>query len=180
VFVLGLVALGCGGGDDDSSATAPSGLAGMYQTMTTTVSEPCDAAAMPADNDPPYFQIKDEQFFGQSYIGLYPCTDPDPSSCDSFAEIDFATPAGAGTYRSKVTGLSTDGSAAPTECNGDYSVSEIKKTSEGVSVVSSEQSGLIMGAELCKFGEGEFTAQQKAAIQALACTSRETRQAQRL
>jgi len=179
-FVLGLAALGCGGGDDDSNATTPSGLAGMYQTMSTTVSEPCDAAAMPASNDPVYFQIKDEQFLGESYIALYPCTGTDPSSCDDFATIDFATAVGAGTYKSEVSGLSTDGSAAPTECNGDYSASEIKKATDGVSVVSSTQSGIITGAELCKLGDGEFTAQQEAAIKALPCTSRETWQAARL
>ena len=177
--MLGLLALGCGGGDDDD-ASAPSGLAGMYQTLTTTVSAPCDADAMPTDNDPVYFQIKDEQTFGESYIAVYPCTGTEASSCDDFATIDFATAAGAGTYKSEVTGLSTDGSAAPTHCNGDHSVSEVKKTSDGVSVVISTQSGVITGAELCKLGQGDFTAQQEAAIKALPCTSRETWQAERL
>jgi hypothetical protein len=177
-LAVGLVTLGCSGGDD-SAASAPSGLAGMYQATTTTSSEPCDADAMPIASDPPYFQIKDEQTFGESYVAVYPCTSSDPTSCDDFAEIDFATPDGAG-FKSEVTGLATDGSAMPTSCSGNYTKSEIKKTGGGVNIVTTTQSGTLNGADLCKLGDGEFTAPQKAAIKALPCTTQTTVDAQRL
>jgi hypothetical protein len=170
---------GCGGGgDDDSNAGAPSGLAGVYQTTSDTRAEPCDAGPMPVTAvDPPYFQIKDENAFGAVYVAVYPCTGSDASTCDSqgFAIVDFATAASAGTFRSEETSLSTDGSAAPTNCSGNFTVGEIKKTTGGVTVTTTEQSGTITGADLCKLSQGDFTAQQTAAIKALPCASQEMR-----
>ncbi len=180
-LALGLVLLGCGGGggDDHSVATAPSGLAGMYQTMTTTVSSPCDADPMGDINDPVYFQIKDEQELGESYIAVYPCTGQDPSFCDEFADIDFATAAGSGTFKSEVSSISSDGSAAPTECSGKYSTSLIEKTTDGITITTASRSGALTGAALCTV-DHEFSAQQEAAIKALPCTTQKTTDAQRL
>lgn len=171
----------CGGGGDDDAAPTTSGLAGMYQTTVDTVSAPCDAESMTTTTnvDPPYFLVKDEATFGILTVGVYPCTGSDASSCDDFGIVEFAQAAGAGTFRSEVTSLSSGGSGS-TSCNGDFMVGEIKKTTDGVTVTTTEQSGPLSGADLCKFDNGDFTSQQKAAIKALPCTTREARQGTRL
>jgi len=174
-LLLGLIGLGCGGGDDDddSNANVPSGLAGMYQAMTTTTSSPCDAAGMPVINDPVYFQIKDEQAFGIAYIAVYPCLGTDPSSCEEFADIDFATSKGGGRFETEAWGISTDGTPMPTECSGFHTTDVVQATATGVTLVSTQQLGPLMGAELCKIG-GDFTDQQEAAVEALPCASKTT------
>jgi hypothetical protein len=181
-FALGLLAVGCGGGGDDDShgpGGAPSGLAGMYQTMTTTTSSPCDAAATPDINQPVYFQIKDEQSFGEAYVAVYPCDAADASSCEEFADIDFATQASDGTFDSEELGLSSDGSAAPASCDGEYTTAVITKTAGGVSISTKARTGSLAGVDLCKVDQ-DFTAQQEAAIKALPCTSQTTAVATRL
>jgi hypothetical protein len=178
-LALGLLELGCGGGDDDSHANAPSGLAGMYQTMTTTTSSPCDATAAPDDNDPMYFQIKDEQDFGAAYIAVYPCAGSDPSSCEEFADIDYATAASGGTFASEELSLSSDGSPAPSSCSGEYSTAVIARTTDGVTISTTARTGTLTGADLCKVNQ-QFSSQQEAAIKALPCTSQRTADAQRL
>ncbi len=178
-LVLGLLELGCGGGDDDSQAHAPSGLAGMYQTTTTSTSSPCNAAAAPDSNDPAYFQIKDDQDFGEAYIAVYPCTGSDPGSCEEFPDIDFATAASDGTFDSEESSITTDGSPAPSSCSGDYSTAVITKTTGGVTLDTTSHTGSLTGADLCKVNQ-QFTAQQEAAIKALPCTSQKTVEAQRL
>jgi hypothetical protein len=178
---FGLLLLGCGGGgDDDSTSNTTSGLAGMYQTLTDTVAAPCEVAPMAVTNvDPPYFQIADKNAFGAAYIAVYPCTGSDPSTCDEFAIVDVAGPAGDGSYKSEATELSSDGSAAPTECDGTYSTGEIKKTTGGVTVTTTDKTGTLTGADLCKW-QGDFSSQQTAAIKALPCTSQEMRTGARL
>jgi hypothetical protein len=178
-LALGLLVLGCGGGDDDESGgNLPSGLAGMYQTLSTTTSAPCDAEAMPDDTRPAYFQIKDEQSFGESYVAVYPCDTEDPSSCDEFADIDFAAATTGGAFESDELSFTATSEAA-TSCSGEAATAVITATSGGVTITRTSQTGTLTGADLCKVNR-QFSSQQETAIKALPCTSRTTTEGQRL
>jgi len=167
-----MLAAGCGGGDDDDDSTnAPSGLAGIYQTVSDDYYQPCDGDPTNTGNEPPYFRIVDDSFLNAPFIDVYRCTSSDLSSCDDentgFPLIFAAEKTSAGVFHAESSSRTGTDSA----CTASFDVDDIKKTADGVTLTSEERSGEWTGTDCTAEFSGTIVEKTKT----LPCFQREIR-----
>jgi hypothetical protein len=75
VVAAGMTAAGCSSRVD---------ISGLYEVTAHTLNEAsCDTEGAPVD-EPPYFSIEKDEFFGQTFYVYNDCTSPSPDDCTGF------------------------------------------------------------------------------------------------